>query len=84
MPRTSWSAVAAPVPRPRGRPRKVASSPARFAPIHLADVAARPDPAAMVSAIELHFPDGLTLRATRDADPIALELFLSRLRRRLD
>ena len=68
------------VSRPRGRPRKP-----RFAPILLDDAASPRHPsAAMAAAFELVFPDGLILRVGRDADPVALEQFFNRLRRRMD
>ena len=73
--------TAAPVARPRGRPRKTSLPPARFAPI---DLTGAIDSRPMVAAVELLFPDGLTLRVSRDADPVAIEQFLSRLRHRMD
>ena len=38
----------------------------------------------MGAAFELVFPDGLILRVGRDADPVSLEQFFIRLRRRMD
>ena len=70
--------------RPLGRPRKTPPS-VRFAPVRLDDtVGARHPPAPMAAVFELVFPDGLILRVARDADPVALEQFFTRLRRRMD
>ena len=78
MSRASKTAVSA--IRPRKRQRK-----ARFAPIRLDGAAAAPHiPAPLGTAFEVLFPDGLILRVARDADPVTLEQFFRRLRRRMD
>ena len=81
MPRPSRRpAVPVVVRRPRGRPRKTSLPAACFAPIRLADAAgARPD---FACAFELLFPDGLALRAARDADPAVFERLAVCLRQR--
>jgi hypothetical protein len=38
----------------------------------------------MAADFELLFPDGLILRVARDADPVTLEQFFRRFRRRMD
>jgi hypothetical protein len=83
MSRTSKVAVVA--NRPRVRRRKP-SGKARFAAIRLDDsvVGARPTSVPMTTAFELVFPDGLTLRVAHDADPVTLEQFFRRFRRRMD
>ena len=71
--------------RPRVRSRKPPVKP-RFAAIRLGDptVGARPVPVQMAADFELLFPDGLILRVARDADPVTLEQFFRRFRRRMD
>ena len=82
MSRTSKTATAS---RPRVRSRKPPVK-TRFAAIHLDDSAvdARPSPVQMAADFELLFPDGLILRVARDADPVTLEQFFRRFRRRMD
>ena len=66
----------------RGRPRKKASSAVRFAPLHPADaLGAQSGGLSGAGAVELLFPDGLTLRVAHGADLAALQRLKAALRR---